>query len=66
MNMHSMAIREHFRNAEKIRWFSSFTSSLNDFASRTCFLFSSDKTLMMSMNTSVDYGNQQCKSKPNF
>ena len=60
MNMYSMAIREHFWNAEKCStsWFSSFTSSLNDLAFRTRrFLFSSDKTLMMSVNTSVDYGN---------
>ena len=63
MDIYSMAIREHFRNAEKMQH---KISSLNDFASRTHFLFSSDKILMMSMNTSVDYGNEQYKSNPNF
>ena len=62
MDMYSMAIREYFRNAEKMQHMMVFFfSSLNDFASRTRFLFSSDKTLMMSMNTSVDYGNEQYK-----
>ena len=67
MNMYSMAIREHFRNAEKMQHMMVFFfSSLNDFASRTRSLFSSDKTLMMSVNTSVDYGNEQYKSNPNY
>ena len=66
MDMYSMAIREHFRNAEKMQHMMVFFfSSLNDFASRTCFLFSSDKTLMMSVNTS-NYCNEQYKSNPNF
>ena len=60
MNMYSMAIREHFWNAGKLQlmmvFFFHFLSKC--FPSTTRFLFSFDKTLM-SVNTSVNYGNKQ-------